>query len=60
MVGFFNMTVFQPKNQLLTWNTHPIPDSALNDLWLFPKVKSALKERKFQDTADMQKMWHWH
>jgi hypothetical protein len=25
------------------------PDLALNDLWLFPKVKSALKGKRFQD-----------
>jgi hypothetical protein len=28
---------------------------APNDVWLFPKIKSALKRRKFQDTEDMQK-----
>jgi hypothetical protein len=22
----------------------------MNDFWLFPKIKSALKERRFQDT----------
>jgi hypothetical protein len=29
---------------------------ALNDFWLFPKIKSALKGRKFQNTEDIQKM----
>jgi hypothetical protein len=28
---------------------------APNDLWLFPKIKSALKGRRFQDTEDIQK-----
>jgi hypothetical protein len=33
---------------------HPTysPDLALNDFWLFPKIKSALKGRRFQDTED--------
>jgi hypothetical protein len=26
-------------------------------LWLFPKIKSALKGRGFQDTEDIQKIW---
>jgi hypothetical protein len=28
---------------------------ALNDFWLFPKIKSALKGQRFQDTEDTQK-----
>jgi hypothetical protein len=31
------------------------PDLALNDFWLFPKIKSALKGQIFQDTEDTQK-----
>jgi hypothetical protein len=36
---------------------HPTysPDSDPNDFWLFPKIKSALKGRRFQDTEDIQK-----
>jgi hypothetical protein len=26
-------------------------------LWLFPKIKSALKGRRFQGTEDVKKMW---
>jgi hypothetical protein len=29
---------------------------APNDFWLFPKIKTALKGRRFQDTEDIQKM----
>jgi hypothetical protein len=29
------------------------PDLAPNDFWLLPKIKSALKQRRFQDIADM-------
>jgi hypothetical protein len=34
---------------------HPTyyPDLAPNDFWLFPKIKSALKGPRFQDTEDM-------
>jgi hypothetical protein len=28
---------------------------ALNDYWLFPKIKSALKGLRFQDTEDIWK-----
>jgi hypothetical protein len=31
------------------------PDLAPNDFWLFPKIKSALKRQRFQDTEDIQK-----
>jgi len=31
------------------------PDLAPNDFWLFPKIKSALKGQRFQDTEDIQK-----
>jgi hypothetical protein len=30
------------------------PDLAPNNFWLFPKIKSALKERIFQDIKDIQ------
>jgi hypothetical protein len=30
-------------------------DLALNDFWLFPKIKSALKGQKCQDIEDIQK-----
>jgi hypothetical protein len=31
------------------------PDLALNDFWLFPRIKSALKGQKFQDVEGIQK-----
>jgi hypothetical protein len=31
-------------------------DLALNDFWLFPKTKPALKGRKFQDIEGIQRM----
>jgi hypothetical protein len=31
------------------------PDLALNKSKLFPKIKSALKERRFQDTENIKK-----
>jgi hypothetical protein len=36
---------------------HPpcYPDLAPNDLWLFIKIKSALKERIFQDNESIKK-----
>jgi len=39
------------------WNVTPtlFHDLVLNDFWLFPKVKSALKGRRFQGTEDIQK-----
>jgi histone-lysine N-methyltransferase SETMAR len=32
------------------------PDLAPNDFWIFPKIKSALKGRIFQDIKDKKKM----
>jgi hypothetical protein len=31
------------------------PDLASNNLWLFPKIKSVLKGRRFQDVEDIQR-----
>jgi hypothetical protein len=31
------------------------PDLALNDFWLFPEIKYALKGRRFQNNEDIQK-----
>jgi len=31
------------------------PYLAQNDFWLFPKIKSTLKGRRFQDTDNVQK-----
>jgi hypothetical protein len=43
--------------KLITVIEHPPYSPALSqkDFWLFPKIKSALKGRKFQDTEDIQK-----
>jgi hypothetical protein len=37
---------------------HPpcFPDLALNDFWLFSKIKSALKGRRFQNTENIKKL----
>jgi histone-lysine N-methyltransferase SETMAR len=42
----------------ITEMKHPpySPDLSPNNLWLFPKIKSALKGRGFQDTEDIQKI----
>jgi hypothetical protein len=42
----------------ITEMEHPpcSPNSAPNDFWLFLKINSALKERKFQDIEEIQKM----
>jgi len=43
---------------LITEMEHPLysPDLAPNDFWLFPKIKSALKGRRFWDTEEIKKM----
>jgi hypothetical protein len=35
---------------------HYSPNLAPNDLWLFPKIKSALKGRRFQDIEDIKEI----
>jgi hypothetical protein len=42
----------------ITEMEHPpsSPDTASNILWLFPKINSALMERRFQGTEGIQKM----
>jgi histone-lysine N-methyltransferase SETMAR len=42
----------------ITEMEHPpsSPNLALNDVWLFVKIKCALKLRRFEDTEDIQKM----
>jgi hypothetical protein len=39
----------------ITEMEHPSysPDLVPNDFWLFPKIKSALKGRRFQDIEDI-------
>jgi hypothetical protein len=43
--------------KLITEMEHPSysPDLALNDFWMFPEIKPALNEERFQDTKDDQK-----
>jgi hypothetical protein len=66
-IGFSNRTMFQltrhPLKQflaqkLITEMEQPpyTQDFTLNDFWLFPLIKSALKGQRFQDTEDIQKM----
>jgi histone-lysine N-methyltransferase SETMAR len=46
----------------ITEREHPpfSPDLAPNNFWFFPKIKSALKGRRFHDIGIIQKMWrHW-
>jgi hypothetical protein len=65
--GFFTMTMLQHTRRsvkqflaqkLITEMEHPScsPDFNPNDFWLFPKIKSALKGRRFPDIEDIQKM----
>jgi transposase len=62
--GFSSMTAPAHKalsveqflaQKLITEMQHPpySPDLARNDFWLFPKIKSSLKGRIFQDTEDI-------
>jgi hypothetical protein len=46
---------FWHKNRLLKWNTHPIPLIWLQITSDFPKIKSALKGARFQDSEDVGK-----
>jgi hypothetical protein len=41
----------------ITEMEHPpySPNLTLNDFWLFPKIKSVRRERRFQDVEDIQK-----
>jgi hypothetical protein len=43
--------------KLISEMEHPpsSPHLAPDDVWLFPKTRSALKGRRFQDTEDIQK-----
>jgi histone-lysine N-methyltransferase SETMAR len=55
-----NKTLFVKQFQAqkpITEIVHPTysPDLAPNDFWLFPKIKSAFKGRRFQDTEDTKK-----
>jgi hypothetical protein len=45
---------FWPKNNFLKRNTPCSPDLALNVLWLFSEIKSALKGRRFQVIEDIK------
>jgi hypothetical protein len=65
VIGFSTMTMLQPtrfcqpvSGPKITEMEHPpySPDLAPNDLCLFPKMKFALKGRKFQDIEDITKM----
>jgi transposase len=54
------MTMLHPTRRSLSssfWPKIPpySPDLAPNDVWLFPKIKSALKGRRFQDIEDIKK-----
>jgi hypothetical protein len=59
--GFSTMTKFEPQAFVVKKSTteieHPSYSTDLvpNDFWLFPKIKSALKGRRYEDTEDMGK-----
>jgi len=66
MIGFSTMTMVQLTRctikkflikKLITEMEHSLYslDLAPNNFWLFPKIKSALKGQRFQDTEDIQK-----
>jgi hypothetical protein len=44
---------FVAQNRFLNGTPALFPHLVLNDLWLFPKIKSASKGRRFQDTEDI-------
>jgi len=43
-----------PKTITEMEHPHSFPDLSLNDFWLFPKIKSALKKRRLEDTVDIK------
>jgi hypothetical protein len=63
-IGFCTVTVLQPSRHTLCqavsgpkidYRNAYSTDLAPNDFWLLPKIKSALKGRRFQDVVDIQK-----
>jgi hypothetical protein len=52
----FSVPQFLAHNSITEMKHSPYsPHLAPNDLWLFPKLKPALKRPRFQDTEDIQK-----
>jgi len=52
IIGFSTIHKLITEMEHSTYSLHLAP----NDFWLFPKIKSALKGRRFQDTENIQKM----
>jgi hypothetical protein len=52
------MTMQFLAQKSITEMKHPphSPDLVLNDFWLFPKIKSALRGLRVQDTEGIKKM----
>jgi hypothetical protein len=60
--GALRQAVSGPKKSITDMSHSPYSlDLVPNDFWLFPKIYSALKGRKFPDTENIRKMWrrHW-